>query len=226
MEGSRVEKRAACGVQRVTMSLDPQTLALVRIAVATATGDETQLRERMIAARGAEVPPVWVEELLLQSFLNVGYPLALVAFGVWRSVAGPVEESGEPIAHPEWERWTTRGVEACGEVYGRTFHKLMLNLRALHPAIEPLVVVDAYGKILARPGLDSKRRELCTLAAIAMQNAPRQLHAHLRGVLNTGSTRDEVDEVIAVVETDLTKERALKLWEMWSDVRERNLDEK
>jgi len=120
--------------------------------------------------------------------------------------------------------WTAR--RACAEVYGRTFHKLLLNLRALHPSIEPLVVVDAYGKILGRPGLDSKRRELCTLAAIAMQNAPRQLHAHLRGALNTGSSRDEVDEVIAIVETDLTKERALKLWEMWADVRERALDGK
>jgi len=211
------------GARSSTMTLDPQTLALVRVAAATATGDETKLRQRMIAARAAEVPALWVDELLLQSFLNVGYPLALVAFGVWRSVAGPPKETGESIAHPDWERWTTRGVEACGEVYGRTFHKLMLNLRALHPAIEPLVVVDAYGKILGRAGLDSKRRELCTLAAIAMQNAPRQLHAHLRGALNTGSTRDEVDEVIAVVEDDLTKQQALKLWEMWADVRERSL---
>ena len=215
-------------VRGATMSLDQQTVALVRIAVATATGEEAKLRQRMIAARGGHVPPPWVDELLLQSFLNVGYPLALVAFGVWRGVAGPVldSEKGEPIAHPEWERWTKRGVEACGEVYGRTFHKLMLNLRALHPAIESLVVVDAYGKILGRPGLDSKRRELCTLAAIAMQNAPRQLHAHLRGALNTGSTREEVDEVIALVEEDLPTERALKLWEMWADVRDRSLDAK
>lgn len=210
------------------MSLDPQTLALVCIAAATATGDEAKLRDRMIAAQAVHVPPQWVDELLLQSFLNVGYPLALVAFGVWRSVAGPVldSEKGEPIAPPDWERWTKRGVEACGEVYGRTYHKLLLNLRALHPSIERLVVVDAYGKILSRPGLDSKRRELCTLAAIAMQNAPRQLHAHLRGALNTGSTRDEVDEVIALVEDDLSKDRALKLWEMWADVRERSLDSK
>src|SRR5712691_4079600 len=211
------------GARSSTMTLDPPPLALVRVAAATATGDETKLRQRMIAARAADVPLLWLEELLLQSFLNVGYPLALVAFGVWRSVAGPPKETGESIAHPEWERWTTRGVEACSEVYGRTYHKLLLNLRALHPAIEPLVVVDAYGKILGRAGLDSKRRELCTLAAIAMQNAPRQLHAHLRGALNTGSSREDVDAVLAVVEMDLTKERALTLWEMWADVRSRNL---
>jgi 4-carboxymuconolactone decarboxylase len=205
--------------------LDAQTVALVRIATATATGDEAKLRERMVAARAAGVPALWVEELLLQTFLNVGYPLALVAFGVWRQVAGPVTEGGggESIAHPEWERWTERGVEACAQVYGRTYHKLLLNLRALHPAIEPLVLVDAYGKILGRPGLDPKRRELCTLAAIAMLNAPRQLHAHLRGALNTGSTREEVDAVLALVETDLGAERALKVWEQWADVRGRSL---
>src|SRR5256885_14250382 len=99
----------------------------------------------------------------------------------------------------------------------------MLNLRTLHPAIEPLVVVDAYGKILGRPGLDSKKRELCTLAAIAMQNAPRQLHAHLRGALNTAASREEVDEVLAIGKTDLSKDRALKMWEQWVDVRERKL---
>src|SRR6185503_12719242 len=223
MGGLRNETIGKCAVRSVKVSLDQQTVALVRVAVATAGGDEEKLRERMIAARALGVPPSWVDELLLQSFLNVGYPLALVAFGVWRSVAGPMVGESEPIAHPDWERWTKRGVKACGEVYGRTYHKLMLNLRALHPVIEALVVVDAYGKILGRPGLDSKRRELCTLAAIAMQNAPRQLHAHLRGALNTGSTREEVDEVIAMVEVDLTKERALKLWEMWADVRDRTL---
>ncbi len=206
--------------------LDPQTLALVRIATATTTGDEAVLRERMLSARAAGVPALWVEELLLQGFLNVGYPLALVAFGVWRQVAGPVEDAGESIAHPEWERWTERGVEACMLVYGRTYHKLLVNLRAIHPAVEPLVVVDAYGKILGRPGLDPKRRELCTLAAIAMVNAPRQLHAHLRGALNTGSTREDVDAVLAVVEGDLGAERALHVWEQWADVRERNLDGK
>src|SRR5882672_4821351 len=225
MVGWRGERMGEWGVGSGTMSLDPQTLALVRIAAATATGDETKLRDRMVAARAVHVPPQWVDELLLQSFLNVGYPLALVAFGVWRSVAGPLLESeqGEPIAHPDWERWTKRGVEACGEVYGRTYHKLMLNLRALHPAIEPLVVVDAYGKILGRPGLDSKRRELCTLAAIAMLRAERQLHAHLRGALSTGSAREDVDAVLALIEADLPADRALRVWELWADVRERNL---
>jgi 4-carboxymuconolactone decarboxylase len=94
-------------------------------------------------------------------------------------------------------------------------------LRGLHPALEPLVAIDAYGKILGRSGLVPKIRELCTLAAIAMQNAPRQLHAHLRGALNTGSTREEVDQVLALVEQDLDSAHALQIWELWADVRAR-----
>jgi 4-carboxymuconolactone decarboxylase len=204
--------------------LDQQTIALVRVAMAIARGAEPVTRERMRAARGAGVPALWMEELLLQSLLNVGYPLALAAFGIWRELAGASPaEGGESLRHDEHDRWARRGAERCAEVYGRTYHKLLLNLRSMHPALEPLVVVDAYGKILGRPGLDSARRELATLAAITMLEAPRQLHAHLRGALNLGWAREDVDAVLALAETDLTPDRALKVWEQWADVRERKL---
>jgi 4-carboxymuconolactone decarboxylase len=205
-------------------SLDQKTIALVRVATAIAKGGEALLRDRMRAARGAELPPLWVEELLLQSMLNVGYPLALSAFAVWRDVAGPLKETVEPVIHRNWELWEKRGAEACGLIYGRTYEKLMVNLRGLHPALPPLVVIDAYGKILARPGLDPKRRELCTLAAVAFVDAPKQLHAHFRGALNAGATREEVDAALAIIEMDLGADRALKVWEQWADVRERNLE--
>ena len=160
--------------------LEPQTIALIRVATAIAQGDEASLRERMTLARAAKVPAEWVEELLLQSLLNVGYPLTLMAFAVWREIAGPVAKAGEDLTHDRWALWKERGAKLCAEVYGRTYHKLLLNLRGLHPALEALVVVDAYGKVLSRPGLDAQRRELCTLAAIAMLTTPRQLHAHRR----------------------------------------------
>ena len=204
-------------------SLDTKTMALVRVAAAIAKGGDAVLRDRMRAARGAQIPAPWVEELLLQSLLNVGYPLTLAAWAVWRELAGPPQDPGEPVQHAAYRFWEERGPKACGEVYGRTYHKLLVNLRALHPALEPLVVVDAYGKIMGRPGLAPKLRELCTLAAIAFVDAPKQLHAHFRGALNTGASAEEVDAVLALIEMDLGSERALKVWEQWADVRSRNL---
>jgi 4-carboxymuconolactone decarboxylase len=208
----------------VAPSLDTRTIALVRVAMAVSRGDEHAIRERMRAARAAGVPVVWMEELLLQSFLNVGYPLALAAFAIWRELAGPEVDGGESLLHVEHGVWSERGQQRCAEVYGRTYHKLRLNLRDLHPAVESLVIVDAYGKILGRPGLDAARRELCTLAAITMLHAPRQLHAHLRGALNLGWSREDVDTLLVLAEQELGAQRALKVWELWADVRERGLD--
>src|SRR3989442_11733389 len=129
-------------------ALDPATTALVRVASAVAEGKLEVLRDRFVAARAARVPDRWIGELLLQSLLVVGYPLALVAFGVWREVQGPLSGpsdgggggggGGEELAHEDWQSWATRGSAGGAAVYGRAYHKLLLNLRGLHPAPEDL----------------------------------------------------------------------------------------
>jgi len=152
------------------------------------------------------------------------YRLALVGFGVWRKVSGPAPESGaEELAHVDWESWARRGAALCREVYGRAYHKLLVNLRALHPALEDLVLVDAYGKVIGRPGLDLKRRELTTVAATAVLGTAQQLHSHLRGALNTGATPEEIEAVLGLVDGDLDPELRRTAREQWEDVRGRNL---
>src|SRR5438132_824252 len=237
MGGSRNETIADCGLRNGNVSadrrapLDRPTVALVRVAAALGEGKIDVLRDRFGAARAAGVPDRWIEELLLQSLLVVGYPLALVAFGVWREVSGPVSGprdggrggDGEELAHEDWQAWAQRGSTVCAAVFGRAYHKLLLNLRALHPALEDLVLVDAYGKVIGRPGLDLQRRELCTVAAIAVLGAAQQLHSHLRGALNTGASREEVEAVLAVIDGDLDSERRRSAHEQWDDVKGRRL---
>jgi hypothetical protein len=46
----------------------------------------------------------------------------------------------------------------------------------------------------------------------------------LRGALNLGWTREDVDAVLVLAEQDLGPQRALKAWELWADVRERGLE--
>src|SRR6266700_3589309 len=208
-------------------SLDPATAALVRLAAAVAGGDVPELHQRLAAAQGAGVPPLWIDELLLQSMLVVGYPLALVAFGVWREVGGAAaaaRHAAEPLAHVDWQTWADRGAAVCRDVYGRAYHKLLVNLRSLHPALEDLVLVDAYGKVIGRPGLDLKRRELATVAAVAvLGTAPQQLHSHLRGALNTGATREEVEAVLALIEGDLDPVHRQRAHDQWADVKKRKV---
>lgn len=232
MEDWSNEKMREKGEGRSTMPggtgpvLDAQTAALVRVATAVARGKVPELKARFAAARDARVPGLWIEELLLQSMLVVGYPLALVAFAVWRGVGGPAPVEGdgaEDLSHADWESWAARGAAVCREVYGRAYHKLLVNLRALHPALEDLVLVDAYGKVIGRPGLDLKRRELCTVATTAALGTAEQLHSHLRGALNTGASSEEVEGVLALVEPDLEAEHRRLAREQWADVKKRKL---
>src|SRR3989442_4107750 len=143
MEGCRNKKMGEGGRGKGKMSqgkaraLDAKSVALVRAAAALAEGHITELEQRFRDARAAGVPDLWVEELLLQSLLLVGYPLALVAFGVWREVTGPSagggDSAGEELAHEEWQAWGGGGAPGCGAVYGRGYHKPLVQLRSPDP---------------------------------------------------------------------------------------------
>jgi 4-carboxymuconolactone decarboxylase len=61
------------------------------------------------------------------------------------------------------------------------------------------MIVEGYGKILGRPGLDLPRRELCIIAACAAARQERQLHSHLHGALNAGAHSDDVEAAITAI---------------------------
>jgi 4-carboxymuconolactone decarboxylase len=202
-------------------NLDPQTRDLVRFAAAIAQGYEPELRERVGPLRSSQVPTQWVEELLLQSVLMVGYPRALIAFGVWRkfsAVPAPQSDEGQDYSHIE--EWTRRGESVCATVYGENYRKLRESVRALHPAIDAWMITEGYGRTLGRAGLDLMRRELCTVAQTAVLEAPKQLHSHLRGALNAGASFGQIEGVLSIVNPLLSFDQWKKVKELWRTVRE------
>lgn len=202
-------------------SLDPQTRDLVRFAAGIAQGYEPELRDRVGKLRSSQVPTGWVEELLLQSVLMVGYPRALIAFTIWRKFSGVPAANAEPEQdYARAGEWTHRGEELCQVVYGENYRKLRDTVRALHPAIDSWMITEGYGRTLARPGLDLKRRELCTVAQTAVLEAPRQLHSHLRGALNAGATFGQIEGALSIVNPLLSFDQWKKVKELWRTVRE------
>ena len=99
------------------------------------------------------------------------------------------------------------------------YDRLRVNIRDLHPALDAWMIVEGYGKVLSRPGLDLKRRELCIVAVCAVLEQARQLHSHLHGALNAGATRAEVDETLAVVTEMLESASRDRVTHLWSRVR-------
>lgn len=173
-------------------SLNNDARLLVRLSAAIAGADESTTR-RVIDEITGSVNAESVDEVILQSYLFAGFPRTLNAARMWRAASGVPAPSSDDSALPsqsaEWER---DGEATCAIVYGRSYEMLRRNVRELHPALDAWMITDGYGKVLSRPGLDLKTRELCIVAACAAAGQQRQLHSHLHGALNSGATPGEV----------------------------------
>jgi 4-carboxymuconolactone decarboxylase len=200
------------------MALDPHTRSLIVLAARIAGGDEASVRDAFSQAIAAKVPEPWLEELVLQSYLFCGFPRALNAAREWRRQSPRSAPSAEaqldtPGAEhvsdtDQVNEWRLRGEATCAAVYDGMYEKLRLNVRDLHPLLDEWMIVEGYGKVLGRPGLDLPRRELCIVAACAATGQDRQLHSHLHGALNVGVVADDVREALDILAPLLGESRA------------------
>jgi len=180
-------------------ALDAETVSLVRLSGVICAGTEPQMRDALARAAG-DCRPEWVEEVVLQSYLFAGFPRALNAAREWRRISGrraPATDEGEEFGNAP--RWRTGGEKTCATVYGRFYERLRHNIRELHPALDAWMIVEGYGKVLSRPVLDLKRRELCIVGACATARQDRQLHSHLHGAIHAGASPAEVTGALDAV---------------------------
>lgn len=201
--------------------MDDRTKGLIEISAALATGAQGRLDSALRAAATA-VEPEAVEEVLLQSYLFLGYPAALRGLAAWRRIS---ERAAPADATEDEALWETRGEATCARVYGGQYERLRANIAALHPDMERWMVREGYGKVLGRPGLDLATRELCIVALLAPQDAAPQIYSHLRGSLQAGADEALVDESVHLLLGSLSTERARALTEQWHVVRSRRASE-
>ena len=189
------------------------TRALVVLSATIANGDRDQL-PTALAEAGQRASTAQVEETLLQSYLFVGYPAALQAIGRWREMNGGAPP---PPAPSDWEAWRGRGSDVFAAVYGAQAERLLENVRTMQPDLAEWMLVEGYGKVLGRPGLDLAARELCIIALLVPQNALQQLYSHVRGALRVGNSVEDVEEAVRVSGSIAGPERAAaarKVYEM------------
>jgi 4-carboxymuconolactone decarboxylase len=95
---------------------------------------------------------------------------------------------------------------------------LRRNIKRLHPALDEWMIVDGYGKVLSRPGVDLRTRELCVVAACAVAGQQRQLHSHLHGALNAGAALEEVAAVLDSIEDLISDENMTRYRQLLNKV--------
>jgi 4-carboxymuconolactone decarboxylase len=192
------------------LALDDPTRLLVRLAAALAGGTEADVRTALHVVHES-VPTPWVEELILQTYLFAGFPRALNGMRQWRRIS-PFTSAGEAVQSDT----RAAGENTCARVYGDMYEKLRVNIRELHPQLDDWMIMEGYGKVLSRPGLDLPRRELCIVAACAASGQDRQLQSHLHGARNAGASDEAIGATLAALEDLIAPahlDRALHLWQ-------------
>jgi 4-carboxymuconolactone decarboxylase len=173
-----------------------RSLALYSAAIALS--DETVLDRTVAVARQNSVTFDELHEVVLQSYLFLGFPRMLAAaehLGDREST--PVGTSVlREVSSEESKRWFTEGLLLCRQVYADKYPALKRKVESLSPEIFRWMVIEGYGKVLSRPGLDIVTRELAVIACLMVDNRRQQLLAHIRGALNVGASAEVVDHVI------------------------------
>ncbi|WEX90581.1 carboxymuconolactone decarboxylase family protein [Sinorhizobium garamanticum] len=101
--------------------------------------------------------------------------------------------AAQPTGAPGGDR-RARGLEALGAVGGADFSR---TLDPLSPDLSRLLIEDAYGDVMARPGLSQKNRELINVAVITVLGTARPaLRFHIAGMLETGWSPREIVETL------------------------------
>jgi 4-carboxymuconolactone decarboxylase len=172
-----------------------RSVALFSAAIAVA--DEGCIKEAAETARNHGVTDPQLYETILQSYLFLGFPRMLIAAGyVHPADIAPGPQSYGPPVEGEAEHWYKRGLELCKKVYGENFERLRDRVVGMAPDIFRWMLLEGYGKVLSRPGLDIVSREAAIVSCLIVENRPSQLYSHMRGALNVGAPEGLLMDVV------------------------------
>ncbi|MEC8493305.1 MAG: carboxymuconolactone decarboxylase family protein [Planctomycetota bacterium] len=178
---------------------------LVRLAVAVVLHDRAMLAEFARAHGGDAVEDAGLRETLLQCHLFCGVPGTVAALDALRE-AGLALAPAPPSERSTEER-RAEGAELFDEIYGDGADAVRGHLAELESTFAGWVAEHAYGRVLARPGLDARTRELIAVACLAATGYDRQLASHARGAVRCGASPDDVAHVIEVIGPTLGPDR-------------------
>ena len=89
------------------------------------------------------------------------------------------------------------GMNEMRSHFGDAADEWIAAIHAIYPEFAKVNVEFPFGELYRRDVLDDKTRELCTVAALTVQGfALPELKVHVKGALNTGSSRAEILEII------------------------------
>ena len=185
--------------------LEHKAKLLAIIAMLAASGNRSDaLRLHLAGALANGVTREEIIELLIQLSVYRGFPAALNAFSVARSVfalgiqplqidiPAPIDKESRSDRLEREKALLAKSSAASGDAVIRSFDDIA-------PDLGRMIVEHSYGEVFSRDGIDLKTRELsacAALAAIGSATTETPLRVHVNAALNVGASRKEIIETL------------------------------
>ncbi len=169
-----------------------------RALAATVAGSRDVERHYAAALRGGATA-VELVEIARMAHLFGGFPRAIEGLNALGSALAAARR--RPPSDPEPRQGGRSARRSRGEalfraIYGDDRDRVLARLDATARGYSGWVVEDAYGRVLARPGLDAATRELLAVAVLAALHCPAQLKSHARGAVRLGASSSDVARMV------------------------------
>lgn len=181
--------------QSVHVQSDMSELDVIcRASVYAVLGSFKHLRSLLASWVDTNARAQTLYEVLLQTYLFAGFPVALEALAVLHDLCTMrgLSQHSKTTGIYAVDEYKQRGNEFCSRVYGSVFDKLMSRFNDISPEMHSWMIIEGYGKTLSRPGLDEVSRECAIVCILAALGRESQLYSHVRGAINLGATDEHI----------------------------------
>lgn len=196
--------------------LSPRQQAIVTIAARTATGDLPHLHHALAHGLDADLTVNEAKEVLVHLYAYCGFPRSLQGLNTLMKVLDERKAKGmqdvvgkeaSPITStaPKYER----GKQNLETLTKRPEMGPKTGVNAFSPEIDVFLKEHLFADIFERDVLSFQDRELATIAAlVALGGVEPMLQAHLGMGMNTGLTKPQLQQLLALEETSVSIETA------------------
>lgn len=200
--------------------LSSEKRLLCTVACLQALGDTRNLKRILELAVRETDDYRAVYEVLLQGYLFCGYPRAIESFFCLDDIAkkNRIAIPRTIVSEPSSKVLSDKGLMTAGKVYRDNFNRINNKISALSPDLGYLMIIEGYGRILSRPGLEIGHRELAAVSSLSAMRAYRQLNSHIRGSINVGCHPREIFEAILCALPWLGAVSIEKSIALWSEI--------
>lgn len=147
-----------------------------------------------------------IYEAILQSYLFCGFPAVIETLRIFNELSGGFFKDKEEFDPDNFE---ARGIKNCRAIYKSNYDKLILNMERFSPDLKQWMIIEGYGKVMGRAGLNLLEREFVNVAVLCTRYYENQLYSHLKGCINNGASKEEIEEVLNCL-TGIAKARNIE----------------